>query len=185
VSAGLIEQLHALAPSALESLEPRPREAIRLYYGLSAAPRMTLAKTATLLGCSIWEIREALAQGIVRLLGPEAAGSAPRVCSVCGQTFVPSGAWATRRTCGVECERERRRQNGLANSPAARADIRAKLAAAQRHRQWQAGQPLRALSPAALVVSSVSSRPYGEGHSAAQAARSVFITATSSCSPLS
>ena len=34
-----------------------------------------------------------------------------------------------------------------------------------------------------LVVSSVSSWPYGEGHSAAQAARSAFITATSSCSP--
>jgi DNA-directed RNA polymerase sigma subunit (sigma70/sigma32) len=33
-----------------------------------------------------------------------------------------------------------------------RADIRAKLAAAQRHRQWQAGQPLRALSPAAFGV---------------------------------
>jgi hypothetical protein len=34
--------------------------------------------------------------------------------------------------------------------------------------------------PVPLVVSSVNSWPYGEGHSAAQAARSVFITATNS-----
>lgn len=152
VNARLIQELNALAPSALEALPPRTRDAIRLYYGLGAMPRIALAATAARLGCTIWETREALAEGIARLLGPDAAGSAPRMCSACAQTFVPSGAWPERRTCSAGCERERRRQNGLANSPATRADVRAKLMAARRRRQWQAGQPLRALSPVALAV---------------------------------
>jgi Sigma-70, region 4 len=148
----LTERLHALDPTALAVLASRPREAVRLYYGLGEAARTTLAETAALLGCTVWETREALAEGIAQLLGPEAAGNAPRTCSACGQTFMPSGAWPERRTCSAACQRERRRQNGLANSPAARTDIRAKLSAVQKRRQWAAGEALRALGPTALAV---------------------------------
>jgi hypothetical protein len=79
------------------------------------------------LGCTPWQVREAVAEGIARLLGPHAAGIPPRECSARGQSFVPSGAWPERRTCSAACERERRRQ-------------------------WQAGEPLRALDPATFRV---------------------------------
>jgi hypothetical protein len=149
-AARLAEQLHALDAAVLDTLAPMPRDAVRLYYGLAGTPRTTLAETAGRLGCTRWQVREALAEGIERLLGPTAAGSSPRRCSACGQAFVPRGAWPERRTCSAACERERRRQTGLANSPAARPDLQAKLDAARRRRQWQAGEPLRALEPAAF-----------------------------------
>jgi DNA-directed RNA polymerase sigma subunit (sigma70/sigma32) len=123
-----------------------------LYYGLQQTPRTTLAETAARLGCTIWQVREALAEAVAKLLGPKATGTPPRLCTACGQSFVPTGAWPERRTCSAACERERRRQTGLANSPAERADIRAKLSAALRGRQWQAGEPLRALEPVAFGV---------------------------------
>ena len=60
------------------------------------------------------------------------------------------------RTCSRSCgSRARttglhRRQTGLANSPAVRPDIRARGMAAKRRSQWTAGEPLRALEPAAI-----------------------------------
>lgn len=62
VAARLTEQLQALDPIALETLAPGPRDALRLYYGLAGTPRATLAQTATRLDCSIWQVREALAE---------------------------------------------------------------------------------------------------------------------------
>jgi hypothetical protein len=46
VAARLAEQLHALDIEALDTLEPRTRDVIRLYYGLAGTPRATLAETA-------------------------------------------------------------------------------------------------------------------------------------------